>query len=1360
MTIEKETLDLTDALSRASQQAPEIVTRAVSPDAPDRLRLGNSDWYVTDADTVHNRKTRESRRLPGVDFREVTKYLSDDGVIPGEQGGEQAKYLVADFLNRNGFTNVGDSDQKGTYDRKIADIYDTQGYKATDAMLASGMARPEFIGKSNKTLSPDQYGTYLMGEAMRAGTKGRSARERAAAEINSFLFEDTHGIPLQRLQALNEMEYAANPELFSSVRMRNKGKTIDNKSLHPYSDSWDTGWLGVQKAFIDVGRKLSDTVGADELEASLAASSAGTEHEISQFGKVKIDYKDVDWTSLSDITEYIGANAAISLPYMGVIAGASVAAPLTGGASWSVPATMYTGTVLGDMEGEQADKNLGVAILAGAAMTVLDKFGIEKVIKPSKLLSKEGIKEATEALAKHPTMAGRSKEFVEAYLFQMTKREIAGLVGNGAEFAKQQIQRGALAKKALKDLSVAGGVEGTTELMQETIGYTASVIGSDKLWNWDEFQNRLTNAAIAGTTLGTTFKAPVIAWEAGQWADVSHKMQKYEAQLENDITVFKDDLAAQNYGYVPTVEESVGKIREETRWRENQTDTSQHTTPLEERTARHEKTVAEEPTTARIREALSDPMRMFREAIGTAVLPSYRVASEAARLLYDMFDGKHSRVQTGQTFGRTKDTVLNDAKNMVKDWPEATHMLGFSDRSMTQKKRETEASTFLENFYKEVIRPITYAGNKTSNAVEMRWSDIEEAVDWENLPEKYKGKAHALREIIGTNYAMLEHLHKGSNKVSVENGLGEIGEVQDYFFRKKAFDKKMIKNNKEAFIKLLMSELNWDRKKATAVTEELITNQEVHFLEDTFDLIKGGISPSEYKVRSANIADRPSFQKFLEQNIFNNMNEVMRSAARFQAHHSFVGREFKHIGTLVDRFERELIESGKFDEAGAQKAADKLALDLKNRINADSGNYKRIKSPLLNGIMQSLTFVTALAGLSLATISSTLELPMVFRGADLKTIHKNVGAIGFAFGRELVDYMKHLGHIAKIDPYKEHSDKAIKGRKSTDPRHIMYDNPRAMARVKGGIFAQEMGAATKTGVQDTNDFTKTMMDVFFRLNMLQNWTNAVRVGRATIYNDFLTTNIDLIMNDEHGSFEAAEAAKKLEDIGVPWDILVNISMDLKRVGGDWDSLDPTAQQTWEKYFALGLQNFIEEASPMPTAMNRPLIYSDPHWRFFTQFQGFISTFTAVHLPKLWGDLLKGGKSPSIKYSAFATMMTMLMMGYASQYLKDLLKYGESSPYLSDEEEWMRAVYSTGLLGTGERIVGSNLVFPIYDSNYGGLSSALWNNVVGEAAASSTVEKMYKGVAGLIEGDEEKAAWNFLGVVPFANQSKHWIMDKN
>jgi len=114
----------------------------------------------------------------------------------------------------------------------------------------------------------------------------------------------------------------------------------------------------------------------------------------------------------------------------------------------------------------------------------------------------------------------------------------------------------------------------------------------------------------------------------------------------------------------------------------------------------------------------------------------------------------------------------------------------------------------------------------------------------------------------------------------------------------------------------------------------------------------------------------------------------------------------------------------------------------------------------------------------------------------------------------------------------------------------------------------------------------------------------------------------------------------------------------------------------------------------------------------------------------------------MKYNAFAVMATMSMLGFASQYLKDLIKYGktpvelgfgpDNHPYLSTSEYVQRGIRSSGLLGTGERVLDQ--FFPLYDKRTDGPGEWLWEGVAGESPALSFAGRAAGGVGNLATGD--------------------------
>jgi len=101
-----------------------------------------------------------------------------------------------------------------------------------------------------------------------------------------------------------------------------------------------------------------------------------------------------------------------------------------------------------------------------------------------------------------------------------------------------------------------------------------------------------------------------------------------------------------------------------------------------------------------------------------------------------------------------------------------------------------------------------------------------------------------------------------------------------------------------------------------------------------------------------------------------------------------------------------------------------------------------------------------------------------------------------------------------------------------------------------------------------------------------------------------------------------------------------------------------------------------------------------------------------------------------------------VLGGASQYIKDQIKFGKPSPYLDGPGYIQRALYSSGILGQYERAI--DLVAPLYPDR----SNWLLSTLGGETGTSSrNIQKMVKAGGQLLEGDTEGAARSALSTAP-------------
>jgi len=175
-----------------------------------------------------------------------------------------------------------------------------------------------------------------------------------------------------------------------------------------------------------------------------------------------------------------------------------------------------------------------------------------------------------------------------------------------------------------------------------------------------------------------------------------------------------------------------------------------------------------------------------------------------------------------------------------------------------------------------------------------------------------------------------------------------------------------------------------------------------------------------------------------------------------------------------------------------------------------------------------------------------------------------------------------------------------------------------------------------------------------------------------------------------------------------------------------------------------VQRYVHERIQMPGHGNRPLFFQDPHFQIITQFNGFISAFTANIIPKLYDRGLRRGTIRT-KYETFALIIMLMVLGGASHLLKDLFKFGEPSPYLDTTGYIQRAVYASGVMGQYERI--ADLAKPLYPQRDEGLEWVM-NAMLGESGPTiRNIQNLGGGIGDLLQGQGERGIRNTFKATP-------------
>tara|TARA_R100000541_G_scaffold13263_4_gene22150 strand:+ start:2155 stop:6885 length:4731 start_codon:yes stop_codon:yes gene_type:complete len=1385
----------TEGTTGESEVVAPVKGDAVSGAAPLKSSrdIGDSEYKLIDGDTMINKRTGQSIRFGGFDAPETTKVSRKGGFQRGDQGGEEFTDAVAMVIEKGGFTNAVITDEDAGYGRKKGDLMNAEGVLLSDALIGSGIAAPSFLGKSDYSMSEDQYDLYVSGvldRELRDPKTPMTDYEQAADTIRQAETAESGGQIVPKQMALDESHYSGMEDFYSGVTLRNKGAYLDNRSKTPFSQSFNVAAVTLKNSMAQVGSMVADVAGFDDTRDAWQGAVDFRKKTIMELPKVRLDYKDVNWTSIPEIAEYVTNNLAMSIPFMGVTVAAVAASPLTGGLSLTAPLAMHTGLVLDEMEGAIQDKNYAVAMVAGVMNTALDRFGLKGAVGAASVLNGEAkdlvvdkmmkasgqsLKAITDVLGDQAgdalSLGKLTKAQAELALTRLSKRELVSYAKDIDGLMAKQLTKTRMLKDFSKKVTSGAAFEGSTEMAQELTAYTAAVMGSEKTWDWDTLENRLINSAIAGGTMGAAFSAPGSVYDAGAWRDAEVANRDYDGRFDNAATAWKAEETGER-GYVRDLDAVLEEEHMDARANTGRTRARPTTgatgseydgmmndeavdMSFEAQADRAQSRKEAKGGMSWLGDFAKDPMSAFRTALDTRMTTDLLNKSKTSRVIYDMFGGRKNQVHGGVDFHTDKVASYTLFEESIT---EIMPTLGrFNTKETGYGKMRSEVSAKIYDFHRDVIKPLTRKGK--GNAEHMTGPEVIASIDWDNLPAKYRDDTKALKLTVSELYDVDNVMYNNITARQSMAGEEAIGKLQDHVFRAKAFEKNVIQANKAEFVSLLVTHKKLSRDDAIAVTDTILDNADASMLDDAFDLTKGGLNPAGYKKRSLDISDNKEFDKFLSNNIFDNLEAGMKGAARYMGSLKFIGKNNKLLGNMLDKVHSELKSNGDPD---ADVIVEDLAMNLRDLINADSGNYKRLESDMAKGIQKNLTLFGVVTMLPLAAPMSLVEFALAPMNVPMKSLNENVGSLGAILGKEVVSYVEEMGRVFGVNSKLEKSglktkgsvlDSAINSRKKRvgqDARNISIENPKALLGRVGMSGSQKTGQATLVGVSDTGDANANQaMDTFFKVIGLTGVTNATRTVRASLFNDFLTSNLDKIEGNTSGreTNESMEARQTLEEFGMPVSVMLNLSRQIKA--------DPNNEEVlakWAKQFDNGLYNFINGAVPMPNAMGRPLAYSNPHLGLFMQFQGFTSQFTANHIPRIWKTIAKG--TPGMKYSTFAGLMSMLMLGYAAQYIKDYIKFGGSSPYLTDEKKYLRALYSSGLLGTPERLIAN--VFPLYEGRDKGMAMNMWEAGSGEAPAFGIVKNVYKLGDSMTEDDGTTTAKAALSLTPLLSPLKHRI----
>ena len=1420
---------------------------------------GSGGHTFIDGDTLINEEGK-LLRIQGLSAPEINRLMDSGYLKPGTPGGVAATQQIERLAEEFGYNNIqyltnpdGSPMMDTLGKRQLVRLTDDSGRDFVETLTRYG------INKLGKFSSSEEIDKYRLGMAKNSNRNIRDPLnefEKAELILNDTIkseqWYDTEfakaATDEQMLARLNADQQPGESlaafawrkkqaAMFSQnrVQQRHRDRTIDNEALHPWSESFDVGWNGVIESLYGAAELVGYKTGFNWLENMGEAGIKRQREYLASKPNLKLSVlkptldaegnvigNEWDIDGIGEFFTYMGNMTAVSLPYMGVTAAGAITAPV----GMVMPASMYTGMVWNDMEGENKDKSATLAVAGGLTMTVLDRLGIKLLMgkMPGTLLSPRYRDVMVKKyMRKNP---GTTEAQAKAAIGNMTRIAAAELIGSAAKVAKSQLTYGNILRSFAARAGTGFGIESSTEVGQELTQYLAATLGSDKPFDSLELYNRLTNALIAGGTLGSAFSVPGTAYDVGAWTDVNvrsgpgqderrsteqgwheeenrHRHDRYregdeipEGKKVGDIKPggkFKlsksksiqdnfDDFSKANKRRKAAAKRRLkaqnvqintfkSQLSSPEFTAEQKNTIQQRLTELEALKVKEEKALMsfqDRVEAGRKQYKARDYWEKFKDAANNLPVlwrggprqffwkmsfgnPIIRkLAGGMGAYLRQVHSGspletfKHHKLQYYKNLLGKVDLIDKNGNPVIND-DGTTAQTDFSAASLAavfgmKTINQLEISKKIYDFY-QIIK------NKPISEIDWTQPEMQPFLEYQQFYITIGNKLKLMGDSMWTD--------QRDARTKFDDGTStgkkwEVGFIENYLGTYRSIDKAKIEKNRDQFIKDLQEQKNYTYEEAVALTDAILNNNDIVDENTMFDFTvgKGQHIPSSQRKRTLNMATDPVLKEYMEQDFFINISNAAKSAARYITYQKFIGDDSEIINEALTQ----AIEAGEI----TPEKANFTAAFIQDYLDGESGNYKKIQNPAAANLQRNLLVWTTLAGLPMATISSLVEFMMILRALSPEQINDVLKTAGWEFAQAAFKTMT----------------TATPNMKWAQSTQGQLDKELRQSRLKRlGYFSWDTGAAQTTGATENTFASRYLLDKYFRVIGLQQWTDYTRNVRGAIADDFIMDHLSRIRNQRRNGTlytnEVQESEEQLRNLGIRVEELLEIDnlpfekpADMSRE--EHLLLMRETNKRLDEIFNVAEYNFINEAIALPGTANRPLFYQNPHLALFTQFQGFIATFTANHIPRMWSDYIKRG-TPAMKYNAFAIMTTMIALGFVSQYLKDLLKYGQGSPYLDSMEKLQRGVGASGMLGVAERPL--NFFFPIYETSSDNLIESIFNTTTGEAAALSNLSRAFTGAGQVVKGavmeDEsiQPGLYKLLKTTPLVgpiNQFNRWV----
>jgi hypothetical protein len=1306
-------------------------------------------YAFIDSDTIRNNEGH-SVRLRGLAGPETAKLIEDKGwfstdynISEGQYKGALKTKQVKAIAKAGGYNKLvltGES----SYGRDVGDLVNDKGQTLTDRLIFEGIIDPATPEDGERMRQLGAFSRGLSGE-------GDDIYSQARAEDVQYDREHVLGWKQEAINEQELQEYSQARGMVSdgtwgqyvtnSVQYRHGDRDIMNQADSAFATGLESGLNNVISSAYGFASLVGDMVDSEEL---FEWGKRNAEHyEIEN--EALADYVNTigDVNSLTDFGRYTAGMTGQMVPYLVGLFGAAVGgvavatatgvAALGTGIAVGVPAIIYAGEAYQGMEGEMSERGVGWALSAGVASSLLDRLGLKGMLNVKDVLTKDigeqliksyALKKGmTEDAARTFLQNQANARVVTAYqkmhggTFQAAKQKVGNVTANIQkemldylkDSASLTLNKRLLAKQLGQSFGTSGVKEAFTEMGQEGSIYAAQVLGSEKAFDADELGNILVNAAAGGFILGGAI---------GGFHGTGASYANFE-QAKRDISISDGSQMEGFYG--ANTERNYQSLIDYANSELERTGSTLDVTEAGKKDYEEGSlldTVKEKGVIKTVKELPGRFARKFGEIIQDKAEGLSDDAKFTLYTLLDNFAPSNTSHMAGVNMGKLKRSLIGSLNREIGN---IESILLSKLEKRVGKRSKQDASDMLVKFQ----RLLEENGNKPLTA--------------KQLPEDLRPYIHDLHEASAKINAATDTL---LDIVEKQTGV-EIGRQNNYFSNAIQLDANKIRKNKTSFIEnVLIGYLGYSQANALEFYDSLVDSPKGYDPAKLEELgFQNTSGPKNLNKATARLKLFKGIDEFTYDNKFDQMVGIVESNINYAIDTKYLGKNNEKIDLALQTLKAQM--GDKWDP--------RIAVWIKDSIAAERGDYKPIKNKYLREMQSWISWYNATTQLNTTLLASLPELAMVMLGKRAKSNAELILDASKGVGSKMLhDFRRMKAKVFKDTGFTEESENMA----VEDFYRYQY------AHGSQGAVAQfdiEMGTGR------AREFREKTLEAFFKLNLLGPFTDATRIARLAMANDAIFTDIEIMINHFNGvdkiSNYAADAFGRLRDLNVnPVDISTRYQKLVNKMKND-PNVDKTDSQAIHKYIMkndpemlemldIARKSYVDNALANPNPVDRPLWYSNQHFRLMTQYNGFLSTFSSHILPRVWKGIKED--NPHARYNGVAAVAGMLALGFIGQSLKDEVdREGKTPATLTDMGFYQRGLTASGLLGTSERFL--NLVHPLYRS-YETVPEQMFDEVAGPTSGSAG--KIYRAMEALAEGDNLRPV-QYGKLVPYGSTINSW-----